>query len=72
MKKYFKSELQRGLGLLIGGLVLGKINFIFNPWTVVMHLGLFTAIRLLGYCISIYGAFIAVKELLKKIIDFIN
>lgn len=72
MKKYFKSELQRGLVLLVGGLLLGKINFMFNPWTVICNVGLFATIRLLGYGISIYGGFIAGKELLKKLIDFIN
>lgn len=72
MKKYFKSELQRGIVLIVGGLLLGKVNFLFNPWTVICNVGLFAAIRLLGYGVSIYGAFVAARELLKKIIDFIN
>ena len=72
MKKYFKSELQRGLVLIVGGLLLGKVNFMFNPWTVLSNLGLFATLRLIGYGVSIYGAFVVVKELLKKIIDFIN
>ena len=72
MKKYFKSELQYGIGLIVGGLLLGKVNFMFNPWTVFAHLGLFTTLRLIGYGVSIYGGFVVVKDILKKVIDFIN
>ena len=72
MKKYFKSEVQYGIGLIVGGLLLGKVNFMFNPWTVFAHLGMFTTLRLIGYGVSIYGGFVVVKELLKKIINFIN
>lgn len=72
MKKYFKSELQRGLVLIVGGLLLGKVNFMFNPWTVLANLELFATLRLIGYGVSIYGAFVVVKDILKKIINFIN
>ena len=72
MKKYFKSELQRGLVLIVGGLLLGKVNFMFNPWTVFSNLGMFATLRLIGYGLSIYGAFIVARELLKKLINFIN
>ena len=72
MKKYFKSELQRGLVLIVGGLLLGKVNFMFNPWTVFAHLGMFTTLRLIGYGVSIYGGLVVVKYILKKIINFIN
>ena len=72
MKKYFKSELQYGLALIVGGLLLGKVNFMFNPWTVFAHLGMFTTLRLIGYGVSIYGGLVVVKYILKKIINFIN
>ena len=72
MKKYLKSDLQWGFVLIVGGFLLGKVNFMFNPWTVLAHLGMFATLRLIGYGVSIYGAFVVVKEIFKKLIDFIN
>ena len=66
MKKYFKDELQWGIALIIGGFLLGKINFIFNPWTVIMNVGLFALIRVIGYGISLYGFVTIVRYFIKK------
>lgn len=66
MKKYFKDEFQWGLFLIIGGFLLGKINFIFNPWTVIMNVGLFALIRVIGYGMSIYGIVTLIRHFTKK------
>ncbi len=66
MKKYFKDEFQWGIALIIGGFLLGKINFIFNPWTVIMNVGLFALIRLIGYGIIIYGVITIIRYFMNK------